>query len=184
MPVVQELRVRKETAPPQAGRTEPTQTEEEQKVRQDVAALLDTLLHGDTYSRLQAAGALGRIGEPAVDPLVQTLTDKETKARWNVAMALARVGEPAVGSLITITTTADDQVRNAAVWALAEIGDARAVEPLTAILRGEHSECCRALTAAALLKIGDPAGVAAVGEELAAGGGAFEGLVMEAYEGT
>lgn len=152
--------------------------------QQEVVNLLDQLINGDTYSSIQAAAALAAVGEGVENSLLALLTDSETVDRWNVAMALARVGTPAVDGLITVTATGDDAVRNPAVWALAEIGDARAVEPLAAILRESTSECCRALTAAALLKIGDPAGIAAVEEELATHGEAFEGLVMEAYEGT
>ncbi len=157
---------------------------EEQRDRRDVATLLETLLNGDTYSSLQAAAALGNVGSGVEDSLLALLTDGEAAHRWTVAMALSRVGTPAVDGLIAVAATENDAIRNPAIWALAEIGDTRAVEPLTAILRENRSECCRALTAAALLKIGDPAGVAAVEEEIAIGGDAFEGLVLEAYEGT
>ncbi len=152
--------------------------------RRDVAKLMDLLVNGDNYSSLQAAEALATIGDGTEEPLLALLNGGEAAERWNIAMALARIGEPAVEDLIAIATTGDDAVRNPAVWALAEIGDVRAVEPLKAILRESPSECCGALTAAALLKIGDPAGIAAVEEEIAAEGEAFEGLVMEAYEGT
>jgi HEAT repeat protein len=78
----------------------------------------------------------------------------------------------------------NDHVRNPAVWALAEIGDPRAVGPLVAVMRTGKSECCRALTAAALLKIGNPDGVAAVEEALLSEDESFRGFVFEALEGT
>ncbi|MCC7565214.1 MAG: HEAT repeat domain-containing protein [Methanomicrobiaceae archaeon] len=153
---------------------------EEKQARPEMAGLMEALLNGDTYSSLQAAGELAKIGAPAVDPLVQVLSDSGTHSRWSVAMALARVGSPAVEALIEAMKTEHDPVRNPAVWALAEIGDSRAVEPLIAVMRSGGSECCRALTAAALLKIGHPAGVAAVREDLRTADDVFREMVSEA----
>jgi HEAT repeat protein len=153
---------------------------EETQTGPELAGLVNTLLHGDTYGSLQAAGRLGRSGAPAVDPLVQVLTHSETIPRWSVAMALARVGTPAVEALVGIVNMEDDHVRNPAIWALAEIGDHRAVEPLIVAMREGKTECCRALTAAALLKLGYPAGVAAVEEDLLSADENFRNFVFEA----
>lgn len=71
-----------------------------------------------------------------------------------------------------------------AVEPVAEIGDPRAVDPLVGVLRTSQSECCRALTAAALLKLGDPAGIAEVEKAFEQSDEAFTGLAMVAYEGT
>jgi HEAT repeat protein len=157
---------------------------QDQTERREIGALMETLLNGDTYGSLQAAGDLGRIGAPAVDPLVQHLTDSGASARWHIAVALARVGPPAVEALIDVVKTEEEPIQNPAIWALAEIGDHRAVEPLIAAMKTGKSECCRALTAAALLKLGHPAGVAAVNEELLSEDENFRGLVFEALEGT
>ncbi|HQC33499.1 MAG TPA: HEAT repeat domain-containing protein, partial [Methanoculleus sp.] len=132
----------------------------------------------------QATGALGVIGAPAVGPLVETLLAAGSDARWTVAMALARTGEPAVEPLIGVVLVADDELKNPAIWALAEIGDPRAVNPLVGTLKSGQSECCRALTAAALLKLGDPAGIAEVWKVFDREGEPFRGLAMEALEGT
>lgn len=156
----------------------------EQQEQREIAALVETLLNGNTYGRLQAAEALGEIGEPSVRPLVRALIARNTHARWNIAMALARVGTPAVEPLITVVNTQDDAVRSPAVWALAEIGDTRAVEAMIAAMKNGRSECCRALSAAALLKLGHPAGVAAVEKELLSAHQTFQELVFEALEGT
>jgi HEAT repeat protein len=156
----------------------------EQKERKEIGTLVEILLNGSTYGRLQAAEALGKAGAPAVDPLVEALTDPGTCARWNVAMALAKVGSPAVEALIETVKTEDDSVRNPAVWALAEIGDPRAVEAMIAAMKSGRSECCRALSAAALLKLGHPDGVAAVEEELKSADENFRGVVYEALEGS
>jgi HEAT repeat protein len=152
--------------------------------QRDIVALMENLLYGDTYGSLQAAGALGKIGAPAVAPLVQTLTHSGATARWNVAMALASVGTPAVDALIEVVNTQEDPVRNPAIWALGRIGDPRAVEPLIAAVKTGKTESCRGLAAAALLKLGYPAGVAAVEEELRLADGTVRGIVLEAVEGT
>jgi hypothetical protein len=89
-----------------------------------------------------------------------------------------------VEPLIGVVLVADDEIKNPAIWALAEIGDPRAVDPLVGALRTSQSEWCRALTAAALLKLGDPAGIAEVEKEFEQAGEAFTGLAMEAFEGT
>lgn len=146
--------------------------------------LMHVMLNGDTYTSLKAIGALGAIGAPAVGPLVQALLAADSDARWITAMALARVGAEAVEPLIGVVLVADDEIKNPAIWALAEIGDPRAVDPLVGTLRTSRSECCRALTAAALLKLGDPAGIAEVERAFEQSGGKFEGLAMEAFEGT
>lgn len=163
-------------------------TIERREVREENTAeiqeLVHTMLAADTYTSLQAISALGTIGAPAVRPLVEALLAAGNDARWTVAMALARTGVPAVEPLIGVVLVADDEIKNPAIWALAEIGDPRAVNPLVGTLRTSRSECCRALTAAALLKLGDPAGIVEVEKEFEQSGGEFRGLAMEAFEGT
>ena len=163
-------------------------TIERREVREEssteVRELMYAMLNGDTYTSLQAISALGALGAPAVGPLVRALLAVDSDARWSVAMALARAGTEAVEPLIGVVLVADDEIKNPAIWALAEIGDQRAVDPLVGALRSSQSECCRALTAAALLKLGDPAGIAEVEKEFERSGEGFRGLSMEAYEGT
>ncbi|WP_292364858.1 MULTISPECIES: HEAT repeat domain-containing protein [unclassified Methanoculleus] len=150
----------------------------------EIRALMHAMLNGDTYTSLQAIGALGAMGAPTVGPLVQALLNVDSNARWTVAMALARAGTDAVEPLVGVVLVADDEIKNPAIWALAEIGDPRAVDPLVGTLRASRSECCRALTAAALLKLGDPAGIAEVEKAFEQSGEGFRGLAMEAFEGT
>jgi HEAT repeat protein len=132
----------------------------------EIAALMVTLEKGNTYGSLQAATALGRIGAPAVGPLVQALTDDATTARWRIAIALACVGTAATEALIGVVNAGKDPAVNPAIWALGRIGDPRAVEPLVAAMKCGRTESCRGLAAAALMKLGHPAGVAAVEEAL------------------
>ena len=151
---------------------------------ENVTRLLKTLQGSNTYRSLQAMESLKEIGEPAVSPLIGLLTNEENTARWRSAMALARVGTYSVEPLIQVATHKDESIRNPAIWALAEIGSEKAVEPLIRIMQEEESECCRVLTAAALLKINDPVGNDAVQKEYERFGEEFRGMVDEAYSGS
>ncbi|TAJ44974.1 HEAT repeat domain-containing protein [Methanofollis fontis] len=152
---------------------------EEQPEREEITVLMDTLQKGDTYRSLQAAGALGRIGMPAVEPLVQALTDTATTARWRIAIALASVGTPAAEALIEVVNAGKDPAANPAIWALGRIGDPRAVEPLITAMKAGRTESSRALAAAALMKMGHPAGIAAVEEALPAADETVRAFVLE-----
>lgn len=150
----------------------------------NLTGLLDAVQKGDIASSLRAMKELRAVGDEAVGPLVLSLREGTGAERWRAAMALARLGQPAVDPLITIVATGEEEVRNPAIWALAEIGDPKAVPHLIDLLRREQSVCCRVLTAAALLKIGDPAGIDEVKRQYADHGEDYEGMVMEALEGT
>lgn len=152
---------------------------EEQTEEQEIAVLMDTLQNGDTYGSLRAAGELGRIGAQAVGPLVQALVDDATTTRWRIAIALAGVGTPATGALIEVVNTGKEPVRNPAIWALGMTGDPRAVEPLVAAMKAGRTESSRGLAAAALIKLGHPAGVAAVEEELLQADETVRAFVLE-----
>ncbi|WFN35637.1 HEAT repeat domain-containing protein [Methanogenium sp. S4BF] len=158
--------------------------EVEEENRHTLTQLMDRLQKEDIHGSLGAIDALGRIGVPAVAPLVELLTTGNQNVRWRSAMALARVGTFSVEPLIEVASTRDVSVRNPAIWALAEIGSPKAVEPLVRIMQNEESECCRILTAAALLKINDPAGVEAVNREYERSGEEFRGRVDEAFSGS
>lgn len=149
-----------------------------------VSQLTDVLLGSDTYRSLQSMDSLKEIGMPAVAPLMELLTTGNASARWRVAMALARLGVYSVEPLIDVASTRDESIRNPAIWALSEIGSQKAVDPLINVMQKEESECCRILTAAALLKIDDPEGIEAVQREIERSGEEFQGLVMEALVGS
>ncbi len=150
----------------------------------DVAQLVQRVQDGAIYGGFAAMHSLGAVGEPAIGPLMDLLTGADHNVRWRSAMALARVGTPSVDPLIDAAAAGNETIKNPAIWALAEIGDTRAVGPLIAFMREEPSDCCRAMTAAALIKLGAFTGVAAAYEECERSGEEFRGLVREAYWGT
>jgi HEAT repeat protein len=150
----------------------------------EVTGLMETLEKGAIYRKLEAASALGEIGEPAVAPLIDAITSEKPLLRWRAAIALGKVGMPAVDPLIGALETGVNAARVPVTWALAEIGDARAVPPLVKVLREDSSECCRVMAGAALLKLGDREGVTQVLDECEEQGEEFTGQVREAYYGT
>lgn len=79
---------------------------------------------GDSYEpvSLNAAYALGAIGEPAVPTLIEKLHDEKGSTQRMAAYGLAAVGEPAVPSLCEAMDHENDEVRHQATYALAQIG--------------------------------------------------------------
>lgn len=106
---------------------------------------LQVLQGKDPSTRYRAMEALGRIGDArAVEPLIQAVIDE--KGFEHAVQALGRIGEPAVEPLIKALNDEDYIVRNGAAHALGLIGDARAVEPLIQILKDdEHSDAIAAI---------------------------------------
>ncbi len=77
--------------------------------------------------------SLGKMGIPAIDPLIALLKDDKHDA----VEALVIIGTPAVGSLITTLNEGNFYEKIGAAEALGKIGDNRAVEPLISILKGK-----------------------------------------------
>ena len=138
--------------------------DEEQYFRNNVAGALGKIgapavaplmaaLRG--HVRENAVGALGKIGAPAVAPLIAALKDEDTNVRRNAADALGEVNDVrAVEPLIEALK--DPNVRRNAADALGEIKDVRAIDPLIAAL-GDEERYFRNDAAGALGKIGAPA---------------------------
>ena len=90
--------------------------------------------------RLNAAYALGAIGEPSVPQLIEVLSDENGPTRRMAAYALAAVGGPAVPALSEALQHTQDAVRIEASYALAQIGDA--AEPaMPALMERTKDEC-------------------------------------------
>ncbi len=100
--------------------------------------------------RLNAAYALGAIGEPAVSPLIETLGVEDPVMRRMAAYALAAVGTPAVPALSEALQHTEDSVRVEATYALAQIGDGAepAIPALMERTKDENDEVRRYLAEA------------------------------------
>jgi HEAT repeat protein len=133
----------------------------------EVDGLIDDLKYGSSEDRVNAARALGEIGDArAVDPLISTLKDEDSLVRSNASIALGEIGDGrAVDPLIEILNDKEWQVRREAAIALGEIGDARAVGRLIEALKDEHS-WVRTAAAYALGRTGDARGVDPILEAL------------------
>ncbi len=121
-----------------------------------VPALMNTLNNdADGDCRWLAAGALGKIGAPAVPQLINALQDADWKVRRSAAEALWGMREPsAVTGLTLALLDKHDVVRQAATGALEAMGDS-AVRGLTEYLTSKNAELSRA-AANMLNQIGTP----------------------------
>jgi HEAT repeat protein len=98
-----------------------------------------------------AAEALGRIGAPALGPLLALGTSEDAHLRQWSAVALGELGDSrAVEPLLERTTDSDPQVREAAFLAVQEIGDRRAVDALMRLLEETTDRRTRVLAVVAL----------------------------------
>lgn len=102
--------------------------------------------------RKDAIDDLVSIGEGAVKPLIAALKSENSKIRSGVMEALVKLGEKAVDPLIAELNTEDIRIKTDAIEVLGEIGNAKAIEPLTALLTDEREDI-RKLAADAIGKI-------------------------------
>jgi len=125
---------------------------EKMEKNKDVNGLIKALKDKDV--RAGAVVALGKIGKPAVEPLIQALKDKESSVRSGAAAALGGTGDArAVEPLIQALKDKDLTVHDAAYPALVRIGKP-AVEPLIQALKDKGGGV-RWEAAEALGEIGD-----------------------------
>jgi HEAT repeat protein len=125
-----------------------------------IGPLVIALQHSDrdVDARRDAAGALGRIGEPlAVPPLISALKDGDNAVREMASNALVRIGIPAITPLVAALKGGATYVHvREAAGALGKIG-IPAIPPLIAALKDGSYNGTRAMALAALVKIGVPA---------------------------
>lgn len=129
-------------------------------VHQDPQTLVDELwITGDPSARRSAARALGKLGAPAVEPLIAALRHRDTEAPRAAARVLGRIGDPrAVKPLVEIALEGESKTLRAdAGKALVKIGEP-AVKPLIAELKCSSS-FARLEAADVLGRIGDPRAV-------------------------
>jgi HEAT repeat protein len=91
-----------------------------------------------------AAGALGEIeNSRAVEPLCSVLDHADQRVRENATWALVRIGVAVVEPLCVALGQRSWLLRVYAAQALGEIGDARAVEPLCAVIEEASERLCK-----------------------------------------
>ncbi len=156
----------------------------ENREKEEVEDLVSIMQHERIKGGIKAAWTIGKYGARAVPPLMQTLKHQERNVRWLAAIALTRVGVTALGPVSGALGDPDPSVRIPAIWVMGQIGGNAAVEPLLDVLDSDCDEFCRYMAAAALKKIGDPLGVAAVEEMLGRSGVEARGIVDELVEGS
>ena len=111
---------------------------------------------GLTRTNEEAAKALVKIGEPAVEPLISSLKGTNWRIRVRAALALGEIKDSrAAEPLLAILKDEDHIIRASAVMALAKIIDPSAMEPLIAALKDEDA-FVRIAAARALGYLKDP----------------------------
>ncbi|MBT0160987.1 HEAT repeat domain-containing protein [Candidatus Bathyarchaeota archaeon A05DMB-2] len=96
---------------------------------QVVMPLIDALImDNDEKVHHAAAGALGQIGAPAVEPLIAALKDPVVGQR--VIEALRQIGAPAIEPLITALRDKDHIMQQSVAEALKQIGGPEAMQAL------------------------------------------------------
>lgn len=136
-------------------------------VKRNVLRILDAI--GGTYAllvittyqvladltvRAEATRVLGRIGEPAVEPLIAAISVPQQPLTLELGEALEQIGGPAVEPLVEALID-DEHPCPAALEVLGWIGDARAVEPIVKLLRAKTTpEPLRSRATEALRRLG------------------------------
>jgi len=102
----------------------------------DINPLIEALHNSET--RDYAAKILGKIGKPAVEPLIRALENDEYFVRVSAIEQLGIIGDKnAVDPLIKLLR--DQDLMTLAAEALGRIGDKRAVDPLVKLYEEGHS---------------------------------------------
>lgn len=109
-----------------------------------VEPLITNLRDDNKWVRRETSGALSKMGDAAVEPLIKLLNDVDWRVRGGAAWALGGIGNrEAVEPLIKSLEDESGFVRSGAAWALGNIGDKRALEPLKASALHDKSSYVR-----------------------------------------
>lgn len=120
-----------------------------------VPALIAAL--GDREHRVHvvASIALGKIGKPAVLPLVRAFREEDGILRPRIATILVDIGDPALEEMAGALRNPDEEVRALSALALGEMRSSRAMDHLIIAL-GDGSERVRVQAAISLGELGAP----------------------------
>ncbi|MGZ4901842.1 MAG: HEAT repeat domain-containing protein [Halobacteriota archaeon] len=139
--------------------TSPERERPDEKNEDDdrIERLIDKLVKcQSSKERIKAAEALGKIGEPAIEPLIVALEKERWDVRSSAIMVLERIGQPAARAFQIALTDDDWFVRASAAKALGQIKAHTAVNSLIDCL-SDKDWFVRERAAEALGKIGEPA---------------------------
>ncbi len=117
--------------------------------RQSFDVLL-SLLHDPEVSNMASTALQSLQDPRAIDQLLPTLGSDDAQWRHNVAAIVGKVGEPAVEPLLALVKSADWRVRAGAATALGFTEDQRAAGPLTSLALQDSDSRVRREAAASL----------------------------------
>lgn len=121
-----------------------------------IPLLLQYLRSSNNDIRREAASALGKIGEPAIKPLIAAFKDKNIEVYFAAVEAFAKMGATALPPLLDTLNSEDPIQRSGAIKALGKLGDSRAVGPLIDKFQ-DTVDWVRITAADALAEMGKPA---------------------------
>ncbi len=121
-----------------------------------IAPLIKILDYEDLRDFNRVSLALGKMGAPAVEPLVTALKTANPRVKSEAASALLQIRDKAAVEPLTVALKDEDvRVRRIVAFTLVKIKDPKAVEPLIIALKDEDGNV-REDAAWALGKIKDP----------------------------
>ena len=111
------------------------------KAKGRIGKLIKALEHKESSVRLDAANALGELGDTrAVEPLIAALNDKEVDVRKAATNALGQIGDiRAVEPIADRLKDNDFFVKKKAIWALGQIEGPESVKLLISTLSDDKS---------------------------------------------
>ncbi len=129
-----------------------------EKAAEATPALIELLPGKNEDIRLATAITLGKIGKPAVEPLVKATKSKDADVRFYAVWSLAFIGpsaKTAVPAVVKAMSDSSAPVRRKAAYALGRIGaDPETVAPVLVEALGDKDADVREAASGALPKIG------------------------------
>ena len=118
--------------------------------------VIGAVFRGQSSMKVPAAIALGKLGEPAVEPLKLALGDAEPRVRVFAVDALEHIGgEKAAAALVTTFADQDEDVQRRAIEAAGRSGSPAALEALLAAFQSDSPKT-RAAVVNGLSNCDDP----------------------------
>lgn len=105
-----------------------------------LGAVPDRVFEGGTHPGLEAAWALGKMGDLAFEPLAEAARSRDWRVRHDAAIGLGFTQDPrARPSLERLLGDADERVRERAAWGMSMLGDPTSSDRLVTLLSAEDA---------------------------------------------